>query len=113
MLFELSEFNVQCINGHVATLPVGHSLIAKCEEQKAKGRLDAFGLSADQCPRCLEGQVADLRNTLDLHDLMGMPEDEDLFRAECDRHRQLQEKLDEIEPVHFHREEDACSMHAS
>jgi hypothetical protein len=52
-----SGFYVQCLSGHVSEVLKGSSLEEKCRQRRARGRLDALCITADQCPSCLQERI--------------------------------------------------------
>lgn len=45
--------NVQCLRGHVFTVPRGSELEARCKAREARGFLDALPINYDECPTCI------------------------------------------------------------
>ncbi len=45
-------YNVQCLNGHFYSIPVGSPLEERCKAREERGYLDALIISCDECEEC-------------------------------------------------------------
>jgi hypothetical protein len=65
-----SKYNVQCLNGHVFSPPIGSDLERRCAERK---QLDALCVSYNECSQCQFEAEEQARRELDLCSLVGCP----------------------------------------
>lgn len=96
-----SGYYVQCLSGHVHEVLEGSPLVDKCRQRKARGRLDALCLSADECPACLQERIQQDRSFVRMCEDVGCPLGEHEGRpqscADCTvgEIRTAQQQLDE------------------
>lgn len=51
-----SQYQYQCLMGHVGDITAGTELEKRAQVRESKGKLDAICLHSSECPDCLEDQ---------------------------------------------------------
>jgi len=95
---KMSGFMIQCLAGHSAELPEGHSLVEKCEKRKADRYLDALCVSDDECAQCLLDAIEELRRSIMHYSIFANSDkDHELLDQERRDLVNLQQKFYELE----------------